>query len=99
MKTTCLYAFRWDLSNFIKFSIISCCVSSWYRDIYPQFNHPDCAYGAPIWEVDDEGDVAMYAAPMSHGIPCVGYIVKEQSRPGRLKPDLIQPIINKISMH
>ncbi len=51
--------------------------------------------GAPIWEVEDEGDVTVYAAPMSHGIPCVGYVVKEQNRPGRLRPDLIEPIIKR----
>ncbi len=52
-------------------------------------------YGAPVWEVEDEGDVSVFAAPMSHGIPCVGYVVKEQDRPGRLRPDLIAPIIKR----
>lgn len=65
------------------------------RDIYPQFDHPDCVHGAPIWEVENEGDVAVFAAPMSHGIPCVGYVVKEQTKPGRLRPDLVQPIIER----
>ena len=44
------------------------------RDIYPIYNHPKCVDGAPIWEVEDEGDVKVYAAPMSHGVsyfdPC-----------------------------
>ncbi len=38
------------------------------RDIYPVYNHPKCVDGAPIWEVEDEGDVKVYAAPMSHGV-------------------------------
>ena len=38
------------------------------RDIYPLYNHPKCVDGAPIWEVEDEGDVKVYAAPMSHGV-------------------------------
>ncbi len=38
------------------------------RDIYPIYNHPKCVDGAPIWEVEDEGDVKVYAAPMSHGV-------------------------------
>lgn len=63
------------------------------RDIYPQYNHPMCAHGAPIWEVEDEGDVVVHAAPMSHGVPCVGYVVKEQSKPGRLRPELVTPVI------
>jgi ribonuclease Z len=38
------------------------------RDIYPRYDHPKCVDGAPIWEVEDEGDVKVYAAPMSHGV-------------------------------
>lgn len=38
------------------------------RDIYPKYDHPKCVDGAPIWEVEDEGDVKVYAAPMSHGV-------------------------------
>jgi len=67
------------------------------RDIYPRFDHPDCVDGAPIWEVEDEGDVMVHAAPMSHGVPCVGYVVTEQNKPGRLRPDIIQPIIERNS--
>jgi len=68
-----------------------------HRDIYPRFDHPDCVDGAPIWEVEDEGDVMVHAAPMSHGVPCVGYVVTEQNKPGRLRPDIIQPIIERNS--
>lgn len=65
------------------------------RDIYPVYNHPKCVDGAPIWEVEDEGDVRVYAAPMSHGVPCVGYVVDEQNKPGRLRSDLVEPIAKR----
>ena len=65
------------------------------RDIFPIYDHPLAANGAPVWEVEDEGDVRVFAAPMSHGVPCVGYVVEEESKPGRLRPDLVQPIIQK----
>ena len=32
---------------------------------------------------------------MSHGVPCVGYIIKEQTKPGRLRPELITPVIER----
>lgn len=38
------------------------------RDIYPIYDHPKCIDGAPIWQVEDAGDVKVYAAPMSHGV-------------------------------
>lgn len=66
------------------------------RDIYPIYNHPLSSNdNAPVYEVLDEGDVTVYAAPMSHSIPCVGYVVEECSKPGRLKPELIKPIVEK----
>lgn len=65
------------------------------RNIYPVYNHPKSHSGAPVWEVEDEEDVKVYAAPMSHGIPCVGYVVEEQSRPGRLRNELVEPIVKR----
>uniref|UniRef100_A0A7S4SSL0 Metallo-beta-lactamase domain-containing protein n=1 Tax=Ditylum brightwellii TaxID=49249 RepID=A0A7S4SSL0_9STRA len=65
------------------------------RDIFPLYDHPSCVDGAPIWDIEDEGDVRVYAAPMSHGVPCVGYVVEEQSRPGRLRNELVQPIVRR----
>lgn len=38
------------------------------RDIYPTYDHQKCVDGAPIWQVEDDGDVKVYAAPMSHGV-------------------------------
>lgn len=43
------------------------------KDIYPRYDHPQCSDQAPIWEVISDGDVTVNAAPMSHGVPCVGY--------------------------
>ena len=65
------------------------------RSIYPHYDHPLSADGAPIYEVEDEQDVKVYAAPMSHGIPCVGYVVEELPRPGRLRNDLVEPIVKR----
>lgn len=51
--------------------------------------------GAPVWEVEDEGDVRVYAAPMSHSVPCVGYMVEEEQKPGRLRPELVEPVVRR----
>mmetsp|Transcript_17743 Transcript_17743/g.49126 ORF Transcript_17743/g.49126 Transcript_17743/m.49126 type:complete len:846 (-) Transcript_17743:976-3513(-) len=69
------------------------------RDIYPVYDHPLSSDGAPIWEVESDGNgdsgVKVYAAPMSHGIPCVGYVVQEANRPGRLRDELVKPICQR----
>ena len=35
------------------------------------------------------------AAPMSHGVPCVGYVIRESDRPGRLRPEAVLPVIER----
>jgi ribonuclease Z len=65
------------------------------RDIYPVIDHPRSVDGAPVWHVVDETDVQVYAAPMSHPIPCVGYVVEEMPRAGRLKSELVDPIVRR----
>lgn len=65
------------------------------RDIFPIYDHPLAYDGAPVWQVEDEDDVRVYAAPMSHGVPCLGYVVEEQSRPGRLDNELVEPIVKR----
>lgn len=65
------------------------------RDIFPIYDHPLASDGAPVWEVEDDDDVKVYAAPMSHGVPCLGYVVEEQSRPGRLRNELVEPIVRR----
>lgn len=64
-------------------------------DIYPEMNHPQSVNGAPVWKVVDEEDVKVYAAPMSHGVPCLGYVINEASRAGRLKNEFVEPIVRR----
>ena len=81
------------------------------RDIYPIYDHQLSNDGAPVWEVEHEGGgddcetdpvtgepssgVKVYAAPMSHGVPCVGYVIQEANRPGRLRDELVKPICQR----
>ena len=76
------------------------------RDIFPIYDHPMSSDGAPVWEVEQEGGdadssdatdsgVRVYAAPMSHGVPCVGYVVQEADRPGRLRDEIVKPICHR----
>jgi ribonuclease BN (tRNA processing enzyme) len=44
---------------------------------------------------DVNSGVRVYAAPMSHGVPCVGYVVQEANRPGRLRDELVKPICQR----
>ena len=71
------------------------CRLSLFSNIFPIYNHPLASDGAPVWEVDDEDDVRVYASPMSHGVPCLGYVVEEQTRPGRLRNELVEPIVKR----
>lgn len=74
------------------------------RDIYPRYDHPLSNDGAPVWDIidpenndddDDGGGIRVYAAPMSHGVPCVGYVVEEPVRPGRLRDEYVTPICKR----
>merc|ERR1712003_89482 len=51
------------------------------RDIYPNYNHPfQSDDKAPIYEVLDEGNVQVHAAPMSHSVPFLGYVITEKEK-------------------
>lgn len=65
------------------------------RDIFPDYDHPQSSDGAPVWEVHSDDDVSVRAAPMSHSVPCVGYVVAERDQPGRLKPENVLPIVER----
>ena len=65
------------------------------RSIYPTYNHPESVNGAPIWLIEDDMEVQVCAAPMSHGIPCVGYVIQEKSRAGRLRNEYVEPIVQR----
>lgn len=55
------------------------------RDIYP--DEKGC------YELYQDEIFTVTAAPMQHTIPCVGYVVKENDRPGALKIDSLLPIV------
>ena len=47
-------------------------------------------------EADDDGPgLSVIAAPMAHSVPCVGYVVCEAPRAGRLKIDEMTPVIDR----
>ncbi|CAM9534395.1 unnamed protein product [Choristocarpus tenellus] len=57
------------------------------RDIYPDANgHFLCC---------KTDKVTVTAAPMKHTVPCVGYVVEEVPKPGRLKQAELKPILDK----
>jgi ribonuclease Z len=47
------------------------------------------------YDICSTADLHIQAAPMHHSIPCVGYVVTEKARPGKLHIDKVQPIVNK----
>jgi len=66
------------------------------RNIYPDFNHPQSFNDAPVWDIlEDHEEMKVYAAPMSHTVPCVGYVVQEPNKPGRLNHELVEPIVRR----
>jgi ribonuclease Z len=53
------------------------------KDIYPdEKGH---------YHLFDDGEFSVKAAPMQHTVPCVGYVVTERDRPGRLMAEEIKP--------
>ena len=63
-----------------------------YRELPGTQIYPD-KFG--IYNLFDDGKIAAAAAPMQHTVPCVGYVMTEHSRPGRLNPDLVTPLIEE----
>ena len=57
------------------------------RDIYPDENG--------CYKLLEEGDFTVTAAPMQHTVPCVGYVVSENNKPGKLKVETIGPIVER----
>ena len=65
------------------------------RDIYPAFDDPEGNLCAPVWTLVESDGVTVKAAPMSHSVPCVGYVVKEADKPGRLRREVAMPVIER----
>lgn len=55
------------------------------RDIYPDKNG--------CYQLLDDSEFTVQAAPMQHTIPCVGYVIAEKKKPGRLKVEMVQDIV------
>eukprot|EP00934_Nitzschia_sp_Nitz4_P002331 Nitzschia sp. Nitz4//scaffold6_size259037//59135//61153//NITZ4_001054-RA/size259037-augustus-gene-0.285-mRNA-1//1//CDS//3329556833//2331//frame0 len=65
------------------------------RDIYPVYDHDQSADGAPVWELEDNAHYRVAAAPMSHSVACLGYVVEEKEKPGRLRNEVVAPIVTR----
>jgi len=62
------------------------------RDIYPDSNGH--------FHLFSEEGMTVKAAAMEHTVPCVGFVVTEQDRPGSLKPELVKATVeaNKVAL-
>jgi ribonuclease Z len=56
-------------------------------DIYPDANGH--------YNLVEEGELSVKAAPMQHTIPCVGFVVSEKPKAGRLKFDDVKHIVQR----
>ena len=57
------------------------------RDIYPdEHGH---------YNIFTEGDLSVAAAPMQHTVPCVGFVITEAQRVGKLRVDVVQPLVDR----
>merc|ERR1712019_279683 len=54
------------------------------RDLYPEGNITQ-------WTLLDDDRLKVLAAPLHHTVSCVGFIVTEKTRPGRLVPERVMP--------
>lgn len=43
-----------------------------------------------VWQVCQEGNLTVFAAPLKHRVTCFGYVIQEQQLPGKLDPDLLK---------
>jgi ribonuclease BN (tRNA processing enzyme) len=43
----------------------------------------------------EDDQFSVLAAPLQHTIPCLGFVVVEKDRPGRLKIEHVEPIVDK----
>ncbi|CAM9190123.1 unnamed protein product [Chrysoparadoxa australica] len=57
------------------------------RDIHPGLDG--------VYDLGLEGPLAVKAAPMKHTVPCVGYVVEEESQLGHLRVDAVEPVMQR----
>jgi ribonuclease Z len=57
------------------------------RDIYPTADG--------VWDLLEDENVKIQAAPMVHTVPCVGYVMTEKDRAGRLRAEHVRPIVER----
>lgn len=43
-----------------------------------------------LWQVCQEGNLTVFAAPLKHRVTCFGYVIQEQELPGKLDPNLLK---------
>jgi ribonuclease BN (tRNA processing enzyme) len=54
-----------------------------------------CPDQAGQYQLFDDETIQVQAASMSHSVPCVGFVVTEKPRRGRLRVEAIEPLITK----
>ena len=52
---------------------------------------PPAEDGVGWWGLLDEEGWSVRAAPLAHTAPCVGFVVEEAGKPGRLVPEVALP--------
>lgn len=59
--------------------------------------HPNETHGGMIlandkgvWEVCQEGNLTVFAAPLKHRVTCFGYVIQEKQLPGKLDPNILK---------
>lgn len=62
------------------------------RDIQPE---ADGAWSLLRVPFGDEGHLTVRAAPVRHTAPTVGYVVTEEDKPGRLRPEVVLPLLER----
>ena len=49
-----------------------------------------CENDDGLWQVCQEGNLTVFAAPLKHRITCFGFVILQQQRPGKLDPTLLK---------
>jgi ribonuclease Z len=61
------------------------------RDILPEPFASVDGSSSLQWRLVEEEHLAVRAAPLQHSVPCVGYVIREADRPGKLRVDAVLP--------